>query len=65
MVSVGAEQGAGAVRGSLLSLRTLRRVTAGEPLSISYVVAYQPTAARREQLRQQHGFTCGEPNPEA
>ena len=23
------------------------------------MVAYQPTAARREQLRQQHGFTCG------
>jgi len=58
MVTVGAEVGAEA-GGSLLSLRTLRRVPAGEALSISYVVAYQPTATRQQQLRQQHGFTCG------
>lgn len=54
MVTVGAEGG-----GSLLSLRTLRAVSEGEALSVSYVVAYQPTAARRQQLRLQHGFSCG------
>jgi hypothetical protein len=58
MVTVGAEEGM-EEGGSLLSLRTLRRVPAGEALSISYVVAYQPTATRQQQLRQQHGFTCG------
>ena len=45
--------------GSPLALRTLRHVTKGEPLSVTYVVSYQPTEARRRQLRQQHGFVCG------
>ena len=52
-VTLGDEAG-----GSLLSLRTLRRVVKGESLSITYVPAYQPTAVRRGQLLQQHGFTC-------
>jgi len=55
MVTVGTEAG----DGSLLSLRTLRHVPAGAALSISYVVGYQPTATRQQQLQQQHGFTCG------
>ncbi|EOD30995.1 hypothetical protein EMIHUDRAFT_449623 [Emiliania huxleyi CCMP1516] len=63
---VGSEAG-----GSLLSLRTCRDVaqggrlsisyvrrSLGEPLSISYVVSYQPTADRRAQLLSQHGFRC-------
>ena len=54
MVTVGPEAG-----GSVVSLRTCRAVTAGESLSISYVVAYQPTATRRQQLLSQHGFLCG------
>mmetsp|Transcript_38904 Transcript_38904/g.126180 ORF Transcript_38904/g.126180 Transcript_38904/m.126180 type:complete len:390 (-) Transcript_38904:272-1441(-) len=52
-VTVGSEAG-----GSLLSLRTCRDVAQGEPLSISYVVSYQPTADRRAQLLSQHGFRC-------
>lgn len=41
-----------------ISYRTRRAVAAGEPLSISYVASYQPTATRRFQLRSQHGFQC-------
>ena len=35
-----------------------RNLPTGEPLSISYVVSYQPTADRRAQLLSQHGFRC-------
>ena len=41
-----------------VTYRTRRAVAAGEPLSISYVASYQPTATRRFQLRAQHGFAC-------
>lgn len=44
--------------GSLISLHTVRPLLAGEPLSISYVGAYQPTATRRELLLRQHRFIC-------
>ena len=44
--------------GSLVSLHTVRPLMPGEPLSISYVGAYQPTARRRELLLRQHRFIC-------
>ena len=44
--------------GSLMSLHTIRRVAAGERLSISYIGAYRPTSLRRTQLLEQHGFVC-------
>ena len=48
----------GADDGSLMSLHTIRDVAEGEPLSISYIGAYRPTARRREQLQAQHQFLC-------
>ena len=44
--------------GSILTLRTKRRVHAGESLSISYVEFGTPVAERRRALLFQHGFLC-------
>lgn len=43
---------------SLISLRTLRPVPAGSPLSIAYVPTDWPRAERRRVLRVQYGFLC-------
>ena len=48
----------GAEDGSLISLYTVRELRAGDPISISYVGAYQPTLTRRALLEKQHGFVC-------
>ena len=44
--------------GSVITLRTNRRVRAGESLSITYVAQDTPVDERRRQLRVQHGFVC-------
>jgi hypothetical protein len=44
--------------GSVLTLRTKRRVRAGETLSISYVEYSMPVAERQAALLFQHGFAC-------
>ena len=44
--------------GSIVTLRTRRKVNAGESLSITYVAEHEPVVERRKQLRLQHGFVC-------
>ena len=57
-VTVDLDSSAEGGRSGFVSLHTLRDVSAGEPLTISYVVHYQSTQQRRAQLVAQHGFTC-------
>eukprot|EP00747_Dinoflagellata_sp_TGD_P218782 gnl/TRDRNA2_/TRDRNA2_90984_c0_seq2.p1 gnl/TRDRNA2_/TRDRNA2_90984_c0~~gnl/TRDRNA2_/TRDRNA2_90984_c0_seq2.p1 ORF type:complete len:243 (-),score=48.46 gnl/TRDRNA2_/TRDRNA2_90984_c0_seq2:28-699(-) len=52
-----AEPGCAAIGGVDVSIRTLREVAAGEPLTISYVPTEWPVEERRERLRH-WGFEC-------
>ena len=47
-----------AADGSRVSVRTIRPLEVGEPISISYLATYQPASVRQELLQMQHGFTC-------
>lgn len=44
--------------GSLVSLHLIRPLARGDPISISYLGSYQPTAKRQELLLAQHKFVC-------
>eukprot|EP00927_Polykrikos_kofoidii_P057247 TRINITY_DN51367_c0_g1_i1.p1 TRINITY_DN51367_c0_g1~~TRINITY_DN51367_c0_g1_i1.p1 ORF type:complete len:422 (-),score=87.92 TRINITY_DN51367_c0_g1_i1:106-1371(-) len=46
------------LEGSPMRLRCVHDVLAGEVLSVSYVVVYEPTHVRQSQLLAQHGFEC-------
>eukprot|EP01043_Picozoa_sp_COSAG02_P004671 COSAG02_NODE_123_length_35269_cov_51.697526_27_plen_501_part_00 len=45
-------------KGGLLSLRALRPISVGEPITISYVVQPMPFFARRQHLESVYHFSC-------
>ena len=47
-----------ATEGSVLSLRALRDIAPGHPITICYVGYQLPTDERRRRLQFQHGFRC-------